>query len=145
MRGWREEGDTIRLQRRDIGCDESSVCNSLRWYAAMRCDRLAMSCGRPDGPAVLCHARLHSRVLSALSYRPRTGSSYCLRVSLSSCNLSLLFFFPTFSNPSSRISIGHVGICREFSRCFRLPGENFIQKLRILASIEDNMDMGEEA
>ena len=137
-----EEGDAIRLQRRDIGCDESSVCNSLRWYAAMRCDRLAMSCGRPDGPAVLCHARLHSRALSALSYRPRTGSSYCLRGSLSSRNLSL--FFSTSSRPSSQISIGHVGICREFPRCFRLPGENFVQKLRILASIEDNTDMGEE-
>ena len=89
--------DTV-TQRRDIGCDESSVCNSLRWYAAMRCDRLAMSCGRPDGPAVLCHARLHSRALSALSYRPRTGSSYCLRGSLSSCNLSL-FFFPHLLPP----------------------------------------------
>lgn len=56
---------------RGRGAKGSSVCNSPRWCEAMRCDRSAMSCGRPDGPAAV-------PCLPELSARHYTGSSYRL-------------------------------------------------------------------
>lgn len=52
-----------------------SVCNSLwRWCEAMRCDRSAMSCGRPDGPAAVPAAR---RSIPAMSIPdPVTAYAY---------------------------------------------------------------------
>jgi len=46
-------GIGIRREREGARCKGSSVCNSPRWCEAMRCDRPAMSCGRPDGPAAV--------------------------------------------------------------------------------------------
>lgn len=44
---------------------EGSVCNSpWRWCETMRCDRSAMSCGRPDGPAAVPAARRSTPTMS---------------------------------------------------------------------------------
>lgn len=46
------------------GTGGDSVCNSPRWCEAMRCDRSAMSCGRPDGPAAVPAAQLSTPTMS---------------------------------------------------------------------------------
>jgi len=60
-----KEGSEIagRTERENERCKGSSVCNSPRWCEAMRCDRSAMSCGRPDGPAAVpCPPQLSTRL-----------------------------------------------------------------------------------
>lgn len=48
----------VERGNRAAGEEGGSVCNSpWRWCEAMRCDRSAMSCGRPDGPAAVPAAR----------------------------------------------------------------------------------------
>lgn len=68
----RKRGHTDGIGSRAVWSEETgkggtgggSVCNSPRWCEAMRCDRSAMSCGRPDGPAAVPAAQLSTPTMS---------------------------------------------------------------------------------